>query len=89
MFNEVSLTLEIGGRTLSLSTGKIARQSNGAVMLQYGNTVVLSTVNRGKSPRVGIDFFPLTVDFVEKYYAAGNFQVDSIKEKLDLQQMQH
>ncbi|MEG0397597.1 MAG: polyribonucleotide nucleotidyltransferase, partial [Cetobacterium sp.] len=73
MFNEVSLTLEIGGRTLSLSTGKIARQSNGAVMLQYGNTVLLSTVNRGKSPRVGVNFFPLTVDFVEKYYAAGKF----------------
>ncbi|MGX6590657.1 polyribonucleotide nucleotidyltransferase [Cetobacterium ceti] len=73
MFNEKTLSMEIGGRTLTVSTGKIARQSNGAVMLQYGDTMVLTTVNRSKEPRVGVDFFPLTVDFVEKYYAAGKF----------------
>lgn len=73
MFNEVSLSLEIGGKTLTLKTGKIARQSNGAVMLQYGDTILLSTVNRSKAPREGITFFPLTVDYVEKYYAAGKF----------------
>ena len=73
MFNEVSLSLEIGGRQLTLKTGKIARQSNGAVMVQYGDTILLSTVNRSKSAREGIDFFPLTVDYVEKYYAAGKF----------------
>ncbi|MBC2850514.1 polyribonucleotide nucleotidyltransferase [Cetobacterium sp. 8H] len=73
MFNEVSLSLEIGGRQLTLKTGKIARQSNGAVMIQYGDTILLSTVNRSKAPRAGIDFFPLTVDYVEKYYAAGKF----------------
>lgn len=73
MFNEKKLELEIAGRTLSLSTGKFARQSNGAIMLQYGDTVMLCTVNRGKKPKLGIDFFPLTVDYIEKYYAAGKF----------------
>lgn len=73
MFNEKSLSMEIGGRQLKVSTGKIARQSNGAVMIQYGETVLLCTVNRSKNPRVGVDFFPLTVDYIEKYYAAGKF----------------
>lgn len=73
MFNETKLELEIGGRTLSLSTGKFARQSNGAVMIQYGDTVMLCTVNRSKEGRPGIDFFPLTVDYIEKFYAAGKF----------------
>lgn len=73
MFNETKLELEIGGRTLSLSTGKFARQSNGAVMVQYGDTVMLCTVNRSKEGRPGIDFFPLTVDYIEKFYAAGKF----------------
>ena len=56
MFNETKLELEIGGRTLSLSTGKFARQSNGAVMIQYGDTVMLCTVNRSKEGRAGSDF---------------------------------
>ncbi len=73
MFNETKLELEIGGRTLSFSTGKFARQSNGAVMIQYGDTVMLCTVNRSKEGRPGIDFFPLTVDYIEKFYAAGKF----------------
>ena len=73
MFNETKLELEIGGRTLSLSTGKFARQSNGAVMIQYGDTVMLCTVNRSKEGREGSDFFPLTVDYIEKFYAAGKF----------------
>ncbi|WP_163469530.1 polyribonucleotide nucleotidyltransferase [Fusobacterium sp. IOR10] len=73
MFEEKKLEIEFAGRKLSLSTGKFARQSNGAVMVKYGDTVMLSTVNRGKEPRVGIDFFPLTIDYIEKYYAAGKF----------------
>ena len=73
MFNETKLELEIGGRALSLSTGKFARQSNGAVMIQYGDTVMLCTVNRSKEGRAGSDFFPLTVDYIEKFYAAGKF----------------
>lgn len=73
MFNEVSLSLDFGGRKLTLKTGKIARQSNGAVIVEYGDTTLLTTVNRSKEPRTGINFFPLTVDYVEKYYAAGKF----------------
>ncbi len=63
---------EIGGRLLSLETGKIARQAHGAVMVRYGDTVVLATVVTGK-PREGIDFFPMMVDYREKMYAAGKF----------------
>ena len=65
--------MELAGRTLTFSTGKIARQSCGAVMVQYGDTVLLSTVNRSKEPRKENDFFPLTVDYIEKFYAAGKF----------------
>ena len=53
MFDEKKVELELAGRTLSFSTGKIARQSCGAVMVQYGDTVLLSTVNRSKEPRKG------------------------------------
>ncbi len=73
MFEEKSLSLELNGRIITATTGKIARQSNGAVILKCGNTTVLSTVNRSKTPREGVDFFPLTVDYVEKYYATGKF----------------
>ena len=73
MFDEKTLEMELAGRTLKVSTGKIARQSCGAVMIQYGDTVLLSTVNRSKEPRKRADFFPLTVDYIEKFYAAGKF----------------
>lgn len=73
MFEEKKMQFELAGRTLTFSTGKIARQSGGAVMVQYGDTVLLSTVNRSKEPREGADFFPLTVDYIEKFYAAGKF----------------
>ena len=71
MFDEKILEMELAGRTLKVSTGKIARQAHGSVVVQYGDTVLLATATRSKGPRVGADFFPLTVDFVEKYYAAG------------------
>ena len=64
--------LEIGGRTLSIETGKLAKQADGAVVVQYGETIVLGTVVRA-APREGIDFFPLTVDYREKLSAAGKF----------------
>jgi polyribonucleotide nucleotidyltransferase len=64
--------VEIGGRTLTLETGKIAKQADGAVMARYGDCVVLGTSVRAE-PREGIDFFPLTVDYREKAYAAGKF----------------
>lgn len=73
MFDERKVQMELAGRTLTFSTGKIARQSYGAVMVQYGDTVLLSTVNRSKEPRKENDFFPLTVDYIEKFYAAGKF----------------
>src|SRR3972149_11056062 len=62
---------EIGGRTLSLEVGRVASQANGAVTLRYGDTVVLVTACMSTEPREGIDFFPLTVDFEERLYAAG------------------
>ena len=63
--------LDWGGRTLTLETGKIARQADGAVVATYGETKVLATVVAAKTPREGVDFLPLTVDYQEKYYAAG------------------
>ena len=64
--------LDINGRTLSIETGKLAKQADGAVLVQLGETVVLGTVVRA-APREGIDFFPLTVDYREKTSAAGKF----------------
>ncbi|NOT02027.1 MAG: polyribonucleotide nucleotidyltransferase [Phycisphaerales bacterium] len=63
---------EIGGRTLRLSTGKIAKQAAGAVFVSYGETTILATVV-SSNPRPGIDFFPMTVDYREKIYASGKF----------------
>jgi polyribonucleotide nucleotidyltransferase len=69
-FKPETVTLELGGRTLTIETGRLAKQAAGACLVTYGETVVLVTVVHGK-PRQGIDFFPLTVDFVEKTSAAG------------------
>src|SRR5437588_5593617 len=71
MFNKHSVEIDWGGRPLKLETGKIARQADGAVIATYGETVVLATVVAAKSPREGVDFLPLTVDYQEKTYAAG------------------
>ncbi len=60
-----------GGRKLTLETGKVARQADGAVMVTYGETVVLATVVSAKEPKPGVDFFPLTVNYQEKAFAAG------------------
>ena len=69
-FTPESVSLELGGRTLTLETGRLAKQAAGAVLVTYGETVVLVTAARAR-PREGIDFFPLVVDFVEKTSAAG------------------
>jgi len=69
-FKPETVTLELGGRTLTIETGRLAKQAAGACLVTYGETVVLVTAVHGK-PRQGIDFFPLTVDFVEKTSAAG------------------
>ncbi len=63
--------IQFGGKKLIVETGKIAGQAGGAVTLQYGDTVVLATATMSKNPREGLDFFPLTVDFEERMYAAG------------------
>ena len=65
-----SIKFDLGGRTMTIETGRLAKQSNGSVVVSYGNAQVLVTVNSAK-PREGIDFFPLTVDYVDKVYAAG------------------
>jgi polyribonucleotide nucleotidyltransferase len=69
-FKSETVSLELGGRPLTIETGRLAKQAAGACLVTYGETVVLSTVVHGQ-PRAGIDFFPLTVDFVEKTSAAG------------------
>lgn len=71
MFNVTKKSIEWGGRTLTLETGKIARQADGAVLATYGNTVVLCTVVFAKTAKADIDFFPLTVNYQEKAFAAG------------------
>ena len=63
--------IEWGGRKLSLETGRVARQADAAVLAQYGETAVLATVVAEKTARPGIDFFPLTVNYQERTYAAG------------------
>jgi len=71
MFKEFRKEIEWAGRTLVLETGKVARQASGAVMATYGDTKVLCTVVALETSRPGIDFFPLSVHYVEKTYAAG------------------
>ena len=71
MFNHHKVEIEWAGRPLKLETGKIARQADGAVLATYGETVVLATVVSAKEPKPGFDFFPLTVNYQEKTYAAG------------------
>ncbi len=66
-----TVSAEIAGRTLTLESGKLAEQANGAVTVRYGDTLLLATVVASKEAREGIDFFPLTVDYEEKLYAAG------------------
>ncbi len=71
MFNITRKEMEWGGRPLILETGRIARQADGAVMVTYGETTVLCTAHAARSVKPGQDFFPLTVNYQEKYYAAG------------------
>src|SRR5580692_2572852 len=71
MFKVIREELDWGGRKLVLETGKVARQADGAVVATYGETVVLATAVGDRNPKPGIDFFPLTVNYQEKYFAAG------------------
>jgi polyribonucleotide nucleotidyltransferase len=71
MFDIKRKTIEWGGKKLTLETGRMARQADGAVLATYGDTMVLATAVFAKSPKAGQDFFPLTVNYQEKFYAAG------------------
>jgi len=67
----ITKEVKIGGQTLKIETGKVARQSDGAVMVTYGDTVILAAVNAADEPREGIGFFPLQVEYRERHYAGG------------------
>src|SRR6266567_1462394 len=71
MFNIHRVQLDWGGRQLTLETGRLARQADGAVFASYGDTTVIATVVAAKQPKEGINFLPLTCNYQEKYYAAG------------------
>ena len=71
MFNKITKTFQWGPHKVVLETGEIARQASGAVLVNIEDTVVLATVVGAKNAKPGQDFFPLTVDYTEKTYAAG------------------
>ncbi len=71
MFNEVKKSMQWGEETLTLETGKVARQADGSVIVTYGETSVMANVTYARAQKPGQDFFPLTVHYQEKYYAAG------------------
>ena len=74
-----SFTMELAGRTLTVDVGRVAAQANGAALMHYGDTVVLSTATASDKPREGIDFFPLSVEYEEKLYAVGKIPGGFIK----------
>src|SRR5215470_12057187 len=71
MFDMHRVELDWGGRKLTLESGRIARQADGAVLATYGETTVIATVVAAKTPKEGVDFLPLTVNYQEKFFAAG------------------
>lgn len=76
---EKTYTLNVGGQDLVFKTGKVAKQANAAVVASHGETTILTTTCMSDKPRVGLDFFPLLVDFEERYYAAGKIPGGYIK----------
>lgn len=72
-------SMELAGKTLSVEIGKVAEQANGAALIRYGDTVVLSCATASEKPREGIDFFPLSVDYEERMYAVGKIPGGFIK----------
>ena len=79
MFEEKIYGFNLGNQKIKISTGKIARQAGGSVVVQCGGTMLLVTATRSKDVREGQDFFPLTVDYIEKFYASGKFPGGFIK----------
>jgi polyribonucleotide nucleotidyltransferase len=76
-----TVDIEVRDRKLTLETGKIAKQADGAVVARYGDTVVLATAVSDKTPKEGLDFFPLTVDYQEKAYSVGKIPGGFFKKK--------
>jgi polyribonucleotide nucleotidyltransferase len=74
-----TVELDVAGRTLSIETGRLAEQAGGAVLVRYGETIILAAATASEAPREGIDFFPLTVDVEERMYAAGKIPGGFIK----------
>jgi polyribonucleotide nucleotidyltransferase len=72
-------SIDVAGRPLTVEIGQLAQLANGAVLVRYGETVVLSTATASKQPREGIDFFPLSVDYEEKLYSVGKIPGGFIK----------
>ncbi|TCT15045.1 polyribonucleotide nucleotidyltransferase [Natranaerovirga pectinivora] len=72
-------SMELAGKTLTVEIGKVAEQANGAALVKYGDTVVLSTATASTKPREGIDFFPLSVDYEERFYSVGKIPGGFIK----------
>lgn len=77
--NEQNYEIKMGDSTVLVNTGKIARQASGSVMITCGKTTILATATRSKDVKEGQDFFPLTVDYIEKFYASGKFPGGFIK----------
>ena len=84
MFKIHKEELEVNGKKLTLETGRVARQADGAIIATLGETVVIATAVGAKKVADGQDYFPLSVNYQEKYYAAGKYPVDILKEKQDL-----
>lgn len=74
-----NFSMELAGRTLSVDIGRVCAQANGAALIKYGDTTVLSTATASDKPREGIDFFPLSVEYEEKLYSVGKIPGDLIK----------
>ena len=89
MFKIYKKEIEIAGKKISLETGKIARQADGAIIATCGETVVLATAVGAKKINPDVDYFPLSVNYQEKYYAAGKSLGDILKEKQDQPTMRH
>ncbi len=79
MENQHTVELEFAGQKLTINTGKLAKQANGSVLLQQGDTMIIATATMSKEPRSGMDFFPLTCDYEEKKYAVGKIPGGFVK----------
>ena len=79
MMNIQTVSMNLGGKTLTLETGRMAKQADASVLVHYGDTRVLVTAVSNKDPKPGIDFMPLTVEFAERFYAAGKIPGSFLK----------